>query len=169
MPVIIIEGVDGSGKSTFADRVAEKLINETDANVIRAHKGVPENDSMLVEYFDPLKALGRNDVLVADRWHVGEMIYGPLYRGQSKMKPIIGSFESFLDEIEAQRIIMTTSLEQIVYRLKTRGEDYLQANHVRQVWEFYEAYAKVFDYTRLSDPNDEDLNYVVSLVKDQLA
>ena len=169
MPVVIVEGVDGSGKSTFVERIAAKLREETDANVITAHKGVPESDSMLVEYFDPLKALGPNDVLVADRWHVGEMVYGPLYRGESKMKPIIGSFEKFLDEIDAVRIVMAPTLELVVHRLKSRGEDYLQPGHVRHVWEFYNAYAQVFDYYKLSDPNDEDLDYVVSQVKDQLA
>lgn len=168
MPVVIIEGVDGSGKSTFADRVAQKLIDETDANVVRAHKGVPENDSMLVEYFDPIKALGPNDVLIADRWHVGEMIYGPLYRGSSKMKPIIGSFETFLDEIQAVRVILSPVLSSVVHRLKTRGEDYLQSHHVHVVHRFYESYARVFDYQVLADPNEEELDYVVSLVKDLL-
>jgi thymidylate kinase len=149
--VIILEGIDGSGKSTLAAEFEKSIkLRQPNANVIRAHRG-PMIGSVEDEYLRPIYDLEENDVLIADRWHVGEMIYGPIYRGHSQIRSVIGEVETFLDLYKAIRIIMSPSISVVEQRLQDRGEDYLLPHHVAEVHEFYEAFASVFKYKKIAN------------------
>ena len=140
MPMIIIEGVDGSGKSTLA----EMLAAASPLPVRIEHRGVPEK-SIEDEYLAPLLKVGNDELVIADRWHVGETIYGPLYRGESQLlnRPSLNKvIEGVLDDIGAVRVILSPPLRTVKSRLKSRGEDYLQPEHVKLVHSQYEAYSK---------------------------
>lgn len=140
MPIIIIEGVDGSGKSTLA----QKLADASPLPVRMEHRGVPEK-KIEDEYLAPLLKVGRDELVIADRWHVGETIYGPLYRGHSELlaRPLLNKLiESTLDDIGAVRVILSPSLRTVKSRLDFRGEDYLQPEHVKWVHDQYAEFAK---------------------------
>lgn len=167
MPVIILEGIDGSGKSTLADILATRIEMSCDAHVIRAHRG-PIKDSVENEYIRPLRSLSKDMVLIADRWHVGEMIYGPIYRGVSLVKPVIGQIETMLDEMNAIKVILNPPLVVVNHRLKTRGEDYLQPGDVARVHEFYRNYGKVFGYQLIDTVIEEDIEFMVDQIIEQV-
>lgn len=131
MPIIILEGVDGSGKSTLASKLATAG-ELAGYNVIREHRG-PIKSTVIDEYVKPLFDIGPNDLLIADRWHVGELIYGPLYRGISLAKPHLEAIEGLLDMLHACRVIVTAPLPVIRNRLEARGEDYLKPQDVEKV------------------------------------
>lgn len=139
MPVVIIEGVDGSGKSTFADKIAALVPH--DYEIVRDHKG-PLTNPVWDEYVTPLMNVRDDQFLIADRWHVGEMIYGPLYRGKSEVTPAEERLiELLLSRMGAVRIIMQPGLSTVRKRLGDRGEDFLLAENVKEVREFYGNYA----------------------------
>lgn len=144
MPVVILEGVDGSGKSTFADKI-EALVPH-DYEVIRAHQG-PLQGPVWDEYVVPLMAVRDDQFLIADRWHVGEMIYGPLYRGKSEVTPAEERLiELLLDRMGAVKIIMQPGLSTVRKRLGDRGEDFLLTENVKEVYEFYGNYGEKHGY-----------------------
>ena len=75
--------------------------------VIRAHRG-PMKGSVVEEYVAPLFKVAADELLIADRWHVGEMIYGPIYRGISYVDSVLEHIESILEDLGAIKLIMLT-------------------------------------------------------------
>lgn len=135
--LIVVEGVDGSGKSTFVSDLSHMMPD----NTWHLHKG-PIQRHPLAEYVDDLMAYNPGkDNVAADRWHVGEMVYGPLYRGESKVTSVLDRYITmFLESRGAELLWMDTPFDLVMERLTKRGEDFLQPQHVRLVHQFYEEY-----------------------------
>lgn len=153
MPIIIVEGVDGSGKSTFVEKLLDTIPWGFDK--IKIHRGVPVG-TVEQEYVDPLLRLRGKEFLVTDRWHVGEMIYGPIYRGESKVKGVWeDNIELYLGMKGAVRVIMAPPIEVVKQRLADRGEDYLKDEHVDEVYDFYKRYAEFHGYLVVEEGTDE--------------
>lgn len=139
--LIVLEGVDGAGKSTLADRLIHALGDEH----LRLHQGPLKGDPLkeyeweLGRMYSPSSGIH----IVADRWHVGELVYGPLYRGVSKLTPAMTRHvELYLDKLGAYKVVVSENIHVINKRLKSRGEDFLQDHHVGLVWDFYNEWAE---------------------------
>ena len=82
--IIILEGADGVGKSTLADA----LEAYHSGPVLRVNNGPPPGDvppylhysSMLDDLVDMVND-DKRLLIVVDRFHVGELIYAPMFRG----------------------------------------------------------------------------------------
>lgn len=110
--IAIFEGPDGSGKTTLAEHVAAL----TGATYI--HAQAPERHP-LVEYTAPIAA-GEDYVL--DRWHFGEMVYGPLYRGGSGLTAEqFWAVEQYLDDLGAIVILCNGTSNALAARIRARG------------------------------------------------
>lgn len=146
MPIIILEGVDGAGKSTLAKKIAALSPLPVRLEHRGEIKSTPEE-----EYIKPLMYSRDDELIIADRWHVGEMIYGPIYRGKSL---VAGDYnriiEGLLDTLGAAKVILSPSLKVVRNRLAKRGEDYLQPNDVAAVHAFYETYAEMPGWRKVS-------------------
>lgn len=157
MPVIILEGIDGSGKSTLAE--ALKQASPIPATIV--HRG-PLEGTVEDELIYPLNRVGSDELLIADRWHVGEMIYGPIYRGRSE---VFGEYntiiENLLQDMNAVRIIMSPPLDIVEDRLNERGEDYLLPEHAEEVYNFYENYAIQFGWILLDEVTDTTVDQIL--------
>ena len=151
MPIIIIEGIDGSGKSTLADLIEQAASSRY--KVIRAHRG-PMKGSVVEEYVKPLFEIKDDELLIADRWHVGEMIYGPIYRGISYVDSVLEHIENILDDLGAVKLVMLTDRELVRERLAARGEDYLKDEDFDQVFDFYETFATLHMWEEIREVND---------------
>lgn len=77
--LIVIEGPDKTGKTTLAKAIAEQLGYEY--KHFSAPKGSPAD-----EYIDFLLKLRRPTV--CDRFHLGELVYGPMFRGKAGITPL---------------------------------------------------------------------------------
>ena len=148
--LIILEGVDGAGKSTFINELSAMLPDQTKV----LHRAQLKRHPMQ-EYVGDISSYNpAKDVIICDRWHVGELVYGPLYRGSSQLTgPQALFIEKWLQSRGALKLHMNTDYETVKQRLADRGEDFLQEHHVRLVYDFYEAYCaenrwlKVYDFT----------------------
>jgi deoxyadenosine/deoxycytidine kinase len=152
MSLIVVEGVDGSGKTTLVSELSEQLGHEC----VVKHRG-PLKLHPLVEYqHDLLKYEPSNEVhFVCDRWHIGEMVYGPLYRGETRLTPAMRRhIELFLDSRGAVKIIVDVPLDVVKHRLAHRGEDFLQNNDVALVHDWYSHYGHENDGWVHVDPED---------------
>ena len=157
MPIIILEGIDGSGKSTLAQRIAEK----SPLPVRMEHRG-PIKDTVQAEYVNPLFEVDEKELFIADRWHVGEMIYGPLYRGKTMVAQYVGAIESILDWFGAVRIVMSPPIEVVRQRLQDRGEDYLKPEDVEHVHKAYEDFALAWDYRLFEEVSDDQIDFIIA-------
>jgi thymidylate kinase len=148
--LIILEGVDGAGKSTFINELSSMLPDQTKI----LHRAQLKRHPMQEYVGDIASYHPGRDVIICDRWHVGELVYGPLYRGASQLTgPQALFIEKWLQSRGALKLHMNTDYETVKSRLADRGEDFLQEHHVRLVYDFYEAYCeenhwlKVYDFS----------------------
>jgi DNA polymerase III delta prime subunit len=74
MKHFIVEGPDGAGKTTYATALAAQF------GLKVHHEGPPPADNIFGHYY---QLLDRQQAMVFDRLHLGELVYGPLLRGKS--------------------------------------------------------------------------------------
>lgn len=117
--LILLEGTDGSGKTT----IANDLIAALSGGVI-LKRNAPTTPP-LVEYTADLAgyAAGSGQNVICDRWHLGERVYGPLYRDGCGLSPIAwAAVEAYLYGLGALGVLVTASVEHLNVRLTRRGE-----------------------------------------------
>ena len=74
MSIIILEGVDKVGKSTLAS----KLCEEFNCELIKTSQ--PKTNNAAKEYIKKIKSLNKTKNYLFDRFYLGEMVYGKIYR-----------------------------------------------------------------------------------------
>lgn len=153
----ILEGIDGAGKSTFADKLRAAL-EEQGLAVDLLHRGVPERD-VLDEYQHDVEDYrpGTGRGIVSDRWHFGDIVYGNLYRGFSYLGGPTGAgfrfVELFLKSRGAITVLVDGDEATIKSRLLSRGEDYLKLEHIDYVLREYRQIYKASTSGVLSTPD----------------
>lgn len=115
-----LEGPDLAGKSTVAAELLGKFGGRTVAN------GPPPNKGALVDHYlaqvEEAAAL-ESELTVFDRLHVGELIYGPLFRGQSLLsRADVATIEQALTRAEAVRLHVDAEDAVLLDRLARRGD-----------------------------------------------
>lgn len=76
--IYIIEGPDGTGKSTLANKIAE----ETKGHIL--HASYDKNWNIEKYHFDLIDVafrLSKYQSVVLDRWAISEFVYGTVFRG----------------------------------------------------------------------------------------
>lgn len=119
--IIIIEGADGSGKTTLANTLAKQTGFEV---VHRTQPKTEEEKARMFEmYVDTIKS-GTN--VIFDRCWYSEMVYGPIMRDASVISyPVMYKLERMLAKHGALIIYCTDAPETLWYRCTSRGEDYI--------------------------------------------
>lgn len=142
---IAFEGCDGTGKSSLAAAVTREVYaRNPDDDVYELHRSQltrPPLDEYVhdVSRYKP----GGASHVVADRWHWGEEVYGPIYRDESAAT--LAQFrwmELWLASRGADFYLVSQPLERLQERLEARGEDYLQPEHVTLVQSMFEDVSK---------------------------
>lgn len=157
-----LEGCDGTGKSSLAKavyadierRVAEGSLPDYPGELL--HRGPPER-SVFEEY--TLDVDGREKHhLVFDRWHLGTLVYAPLYRKTGPYGELgatgFAAVERFLQRRGARFFVIHQPYAVVKARLEARGEDYLQSHHVEQVLERFREVAAESVITSVFTPRD---------------
>ena len=120
--IIIIEGPDGSGKTTLA----EKLSKQTKWPIV--HRSQPKTEEekacMMQSYLEVIKQ-GKNCIF--DRCWYSEMAYGPTMRDESVISyPEMYHLEKALAKHGAIIIYCTDKPDILWKRCQRRGEDYIK-------------------------------------------
>jgi broad-specificity NMP kinase len=112
--ITIIEGSDGTGKTTFARKLADQR------NADYLHASHPTSSNWVEEYIRPIKSHN----LVLDRWHVGEIVW-PFIYGRSSLfdEQTFDQCNWELAKLGAQLIVLTRSEDAIADELLSRGEE----------------------------------------------
>lgn len=119
--IIIVEGPDGSGKTTLAEKIARQ------SGYTLLHRSQPKSEeekrNMMAEYLHVIKS-GKN--VVMDRCWYSEMVYGPIMRDATCIDyPEMYELERLLCKKGAILIYCTDAPEVLWSRCQRRGEDYI--------------------------------------------
>ena len=166
--LIALEGCDGVGKSTLAQDIVDRIKHEhPDDEVHLLHAGPLKTDPYTA-YLEPLKDYRPDSGVhyILDRWHVGETIYGPLYREKSAFDdPTWIWLELWFASRGLTLIHVTQTLEEIKRRLEERGEDFLQPEHVEHVWrEFGSKTRQSLNFSMKVEPDGDNGDYVDEII-----
>jgi hypothetical protein len=128
--LIIIEGVDCTGKSTLAKELVD-LAAERDDAVRYIHSG-PPTAHPIVEYEYALSGYkpGVGVSVICDRWHLGADVYGPLKRNDNGLDVAVRwHIEQYLRSRGALLVhAVPESIEKMHEMMRSRGEDYIDEN-----------------------------------------
>lgn len=149
--LIIVEGPDGAGKTTFVESLQRELAHNPRGaeDIITLHCG-PPSDHVYAEYtknhlhgYSPMQLTH----VVCDRWHWGELIYGPMLRGESKLdRHGFDRVEHYLARRGAVVAFLTEKAQILARRVEERGDELVK---VDQLPYLVAAYDVVASWSRL--------------------
>lgn len=138
--IVIVEGVDGTGKTTLAQRIMSHLESDKSFSGCRyRHTGAPDRP-VIEEYILPYLGLRPGiDHMVMDRLYWSNIVYAPKYRkrietDETKRK----FFDLFWAARGAVAVYCHQSPDVIHDRLTARGEDYTDLNDIPELLEAYD-------------------------------
>jgi thymidylate kinase len=141
--IILIEGTDGTGKTTLANAIAAKAGSRTAV----FHAGPPENKAYLNEYILPLTIATDGWTCICDRWHLGEPVWSEVF----DRKPILTYEQLHIVEkrLEAFDVLIATLYltrdeDEIVKELESRGQNAIAAIEAIQTYEKAMRYSKFY-------------------------
>jgi thymidylate kinase len=118
---IILIGSDGSGKSTIAEALSNEL-----GYPVEHHGPVKSYQEGKDEYFKNILDIEYS--VIKDRFHEGEKIYAPIYRGYEA--DYFGELEYLLQlKFNPLLVLIRPPFKVIEQRLEERGEDFVKQEH----------------------------------------
>lgn len=134
--IIVIEGSDGTGKSTVAKMISDLTGFEvvTGSSFEIASKGT---DYM----FDFFSSLAERENIIIDRCWLSNYVYGRLYdkntMSDDQFRQLVEKFDD-----KTMTLILNASEDVIIDRINVRGDDYIKTNEIKSILDEYE---KVLD------------------------
>lgn len=133
--IIVIEGADGSGKTTLA----EQLSKQTKYPII--HKSNPKSEmEKLAQMGEYLQLVRSSKNFIFDRCWYSEMAYGPVFRDKSYISyPQMYELEKQLAKAGAIIIYCSGPKAALWMRCQKRGEEFVTARtDFEKVWDNFE-------------------------------
>lgn len=149
--IYVLEGPDGAGKTTFANRLKD-IWEKAGFQPAIVHSGPKATlEEMYSDAIDELRA-GAWPVIM-DRSPVSELVYGPVLRGET-----LGDEEDwrnwwdFIDYFPTEKIHLTAPLDVLQRRAFSRGEDLVNLDQLAEIALKYGEVLRQQDWERLSPP-----------------
>lgn len=137
--VFIIEGPDCAGKTTFGEHIIEEA-GRRNLTCLYIHRSRIKTTAR-EEYLDALEDVrtADSDVVLLDRWHISEDVYGPVMRGESQVDDQLrNEIDATLDDLGATVLYLDTDLDTILDRFNARGDDHVEdAITLARIWQRY--------------------------------
>lgn len=174
--LVIVEGVDGVGKSTFVDllqRMTRSVVNSGRRSPVMLKTGPPERPDAcpFQEYEARLYPhLDAQDDVICDRWHVGELAYGPVLRNHSRLDPAgLLHVELFLRRAGAVVVYLHQPAQELERRLMTRGDDLVSPYQLDRLKSYYHGWLEctILPTFVFRDPGEVEADAVIDFALTQ--
>ena len=154
--LVILEGVDGGGKTTLAGTLQTRL------RMTYIHVTNPEpGESVFAHHFDPIRGVKGNTVV--DRLHWSDDVYGTVLRGGPGLTDQeFGFIDGYLASRAGVFVLCSPPLEAVLENVaKAPGRKNHAATTAMRIWDEYQKpprtflTALIYDYTK--DPDARQL------------
>lgn len=154
--IIIIEGPDSCGKSTLAKRLA------FDYSGIIFHQSYKFKNKIPIYHLAVLRKalkLSQKKLVILDRLHISEYIYGKVYRNEKRWPWMLNTFNNLCRELNIPIILclphsLKQGLEWFEKAKKERKEDFEDITEViKEYIKYGDNYSEIIKYNR----QDNDL------------
>lgn len=138
--IICLDGVDGTGKSTLAGDIVRELKERFPDNTVIYKHATQIKQDVYTEYADLFIDYipGGGVHYVLDRWHIGEEIYGPLFRKKSEFDKVSFRWMELFLASKGMRTWLLTQHDSIIKeRLEKRGEDFIDVSQAKFIQSEY--------------------------------
>lgn len=143
--IIVLEGPDLAGKTTVAQWLQAELTKRSITSTYI--KRGPIRADPMTEYLRPLDVTLTDPTehcLILDRWHVGELIYGPLLRGRSELTvPQANYIEMVLQSLGCAFIHVTAPIFDLENRWDIRGDSLIKREWLSRITDAYWDYVSM--------------------------
>jgi thymidylate kinase len=158
---ILVEGMDGAGKSTLCKLIEERF----DGNTFFAHWTAPPRELSLQEkiaYMNKVHEQGLKlsrtlkNHIIFDRFHISDLVYLPLFSGGEN--PSSWWYDHRLYQDGWKMVYVVASPHTIERRLRQRGDWFIKIEDVRDVYDKYSSViglSKIPTFIYHSDNHDE--------------
>ena len=122
--IVVVEGPDGAGKTTFCEIIVAEGV-KLGLQAERVHAGPPPPGmNLTAHYLSTIqRGASRDMLIVADRLHLGELIYGHTRREGSRLTWFdMCALSSAIVSTPGHQFILIPPMRTINARLKDRGE-----------------------------------------------
>lgn len=145
-PIIILEGPDCSGKTTLADKLIKKY-----KNAVYIHNAVSD-DILSLHTRAWLNAfnLSENFVVIIDRLHLSEEIYGNLFR--HRISYDTDTFDKKISGIKNVYKVLCLTDKETTLKLHAERKGSEMFDNISKVWD---AYSKVENWKKYDWQKDE--------------
>lgn len=156
---IILEGCDGTGKSTLAKLLADKY----GLDICHCTQSDPAD-------YDFYKQTARKDNVVWDRHTLGELIYPFVFNREYKISPEAARLVIlYAKEAGAKIFVLTSDIEEIKRRLTARAsEDDRILERIDWIDQEFRKYAEIFNIPVI-DTSKMTMNEIFELVEQETA
>lgn len=178
---IIVEGPDGSGKSSLVDALLEEAtVRYPDRKVVHYHMGKPEEESRLWVLNQWAASVEKTDwtdgyIVIADRWHWGEVTYAPLKRPHTCQDEygLLGAggwrlVELMLLSRGAVQFVLMQPPDVLVRRVGARGDDFVKVDELEQIHSLYMSGIQKAARVEILTPNPDDMSALSGLAVSML-
>lgn len=174
---VVIDGTDAAGKTSLLQAVLDETTRRFPDSVVGfEHKDRPVEHTrrwVLNDYVNSIERVDfQREALVADRWHWGEMVYGPKYRPETDTDGygLLGKAgwrwtELFLESRGAARFWLYQPLKVVQKRLAERGDDFVQVDDLKYLVSAYKNAAKRSLSFEKLQPDPHSLEQVPDLAR----
>lgn len=139
-PIVNWEGVDGAGKTTL-----QNIVMDIIGHTFLVHTSAPKKEMTPLYYSNLLSGIldcfkNIKQPLFFDRFHIGELTYGSIFRKETIDENTIKRMEEIdkqLCKLEAKTIYVYAEPEIIKERIGTRGDWYIQPGNVEMLLKTY--------------------------------
>lgn len=129
--LIILEGADAVGKTHLARALRDAAITRGIRKHVDLKAGPPAPGRTAIQLYEHDLLVHRDAIMdpdtlvIADRWHLGELVYGPLLRGGTLLDlNELEHIELMLDAVGALRYLVTVeNIADLETRFWARGGD----------------------------------------------
>ena len=136
--LIIIEGCDGTGKTTLADKLAQSL------GAIQIHFGAElAGNTKIFDLVDRLIEMSRTENIVVDRFIHGQFVYQDPGERVLSLKDLENIEHKLMTETHTLLFLVEADADTIMERIRERGEDTSGFDPYRLLRKYRWLYARV--------------------------